>query len=100
MFMRYGRPFVKLLGSDTGILAYEIEGANRDCVTVIFKGRDAFIMAAIPAALAAHRLAAGLIEADGLIAPGTLTAGRALLDALARHGISVETVPESGVRRS
>jgi saccharopine dehydrogenase-like NADP-dependent oxidoreductase len=90
MAVRYGGRLARMLGSDCGMLAYEMEGAERDRATVVFRGRDSFVMAAIPAALAAERLAAGLIERAGLIPPDALTRGEALLEALEQSGIHME----------
>ena len=90
MIVRYGGSLAKVLGRDSGLLAYEIEGVDRERMTVIFRGRESFLMAAIPAALAAKRLAAGLVERDGLIPPDAMTCGNSLLEALERNGIQVE----------
>ena len=90
MIVRYGGSLAKVLGRDSGLLAYEIEGVDRERMTVIFRGRKSFLMAAIPAALAAKRLAAGLVERDGLIPPDAMTCGNSLFEALERNGIQVE----------
>jgi hypothetical protein len=87
---RFCGSLAKVLGSETGLLAYEVEGADRERTTVIFHGRESFVMAAIPAALAAERLAAGLVERDGLIPPDAPMCGAALLEALERNGIQVD----------
>jgi len=90
MMVRYGGSLTKALGRASGLLAYEIEGVDRERMTVTFRGRDSFLMAAIPAALAAERLAAGLVERDGLIPPDASMFGDALLEGLERNGIQVE----------
>ena len=90
MMVRYGGSLTKALGRASGLLAYEIEGVDRERMTVTFRGRDSFLMAAIPAALAAERLAAGLVERDGLIPPDASMFGDALLEGLERNGIHVE----------
>ena len=92
MVVRYGGSLARQLGSDSGLLAYEMKGTDGDRATVIFRGPDSFVMAAIPAALAAEQLAAGTLERerDGVIPPDALTRGDALLEALERNGIQIE----------
>jgi hypothetical protein len=92
LLVRHGRRLAKVLGRDSGILAYEVEGAERHRRTVIFRGRDSFVMAAVPAALAARDLAAGLLDRDGVIPPDEPMCGSALVEALARNGIQIETL--------
>ena len=86
---RQGVALARILGSYKGVLAYEIEGAAGERSTVVFTGSESFLMAAIPAALAASRLAsgepcpAGIVPVDQHVSAATLT------DALTRHGIRI-----------
>jgi hypothetical protein len=58
---------------------------------MIFSGRDSFVMAAIPAALAARSLAVDDVAGGGgVILPDRQLSGSALVDALDRHGIRIE----------
>ena len=91
MCVRYAGPLAKVLGRAAGVLAYEIEGGRRDRATIVFSGPNAFVMAAVPAALAAGRLAAGKIDRVGLVPPDALACGDALPDALEQRGIRMET---------
>jgi hypothetical protein len=88
-FARYGTPVARLLGSAEGGLAYEIEGAGRKS-TFVLTGRESFLMAAIPAALAAIRLASGEPCAPGVVPVHQQVGVDALTAALSRHGISIE----------
>ncbi len=90
MVVRHAAPLAKVLGRHDGLLAYELEAADGERATVAFRGRDSFVMAAIPAALAAERLAARLVDRSGLIPPDVLASGNALLGALDHHGIQME----------
>jgi saccharopine dehydrogenase-like NADP-dependent oxidoreductase len=91
VFVEYGAHLGKFLGSGSGMLAYEVEGVDGDRAAVMWTGRDSFLMAAIPAALAAERLAAGGFDGAGVIPPDRQISGPAVLEALARHGIHMET---------
>ena len=92
MAVRYAGGLAKVLGSRSGVLAYEAVGAGGDGVTVIFRGRNSFLMAAIPAALAAARLAAGLFDRAGLGPPDEQVPAPALLEALDRSGIELDVI--------
>ncbi len=89
-FARHGMSVARILGRDEGILAYEVEGAARERSTVVFTGAESFLMAAIPAALAAARLAAGEPCPSGVVPVDQHVNAEALADALIRHGIRVE----------
>jgi hypothetical protein len=89
-FAQYGMAFTRSLGSDEGILAYEVEGANSERSTVVFTGPESFLMACIPAALAAVRLASGDPCPAGVVPVNQHVGMDALVAALTRHGISVE----------
>jgi hypothetical protein len=92
-FAPYGMAFVRILGSGEGILAYEIEGAAGERSTVVFTGRESFLMAAIPAALAAARLASGEPCPAGIV-PVDQHVGISALDAaLTRYGIKRDAFP-------
>ena len=91
MFVRYAGPLARILGRAAGVLAYEIEGGGRDRATVVFSGPKAFVMAAVPAALVAERLAAGQVDRVGLVPPDALACGDALTGALEQRGIQIET---------
>ena len=84
---RYGVRFARLFGSPKGVLAYEIEGTAGERRTVIFTGPESFLMAAIPAALAASRLARGESCPPGIVPVNQHIAFDGLASALARHGI-------------
>ena len=91
MLVRYGGPVARVFGRADGLLAYEVEGPGGDRVTMIFSGRDSFLMAAIPAAVAARRLATGdFNDGAGVIQPDQQISGPALIEALHRHGIRIE----------
>jgi hypothetical protein len=82
--------FARILGSDEGVLAYEVEGASGERSTVVFTGPESFLMAAIPAALAASRLASGGPCPAGIVPVHQQIEPDALADALARHGIVID----------
>jgi hypothetical protein len=86
---QYGVGFARILGSDEGTLAYEVEGTAGECSTVVFTGQDSFVMAAIPAALAASRLASGEPCPPGVVPVNRHIDSSALANALARYGINV-----------
>ena len=56
--------------------------------TVVFTGSESFLMAAIPAALAASRLASGACRA-GIVPVDQHVGAAGLTDALTRHGIRI-----------
>ena len=89
-FARYGMAVARILGSDEGTLAYEVEGAAGERSTVVFTGQESFLMAAIPAALAAVRLASGDPCPAGIVPVHQQVDLQALAAALARYGIRVE----------
>ena len=86
---RHGVALARILGSDEGVLAYEIEGAAGERSTVVFTGPESFLMAAIPAALAASRLASGEPCPAGIVPVDQHVDADALADALTRHGIRI-----------
>lgn len=90
MLARYASGFTKFLGSERGVLAYEVKGSAGERVTVVFSGRDSFLMAAIPAALAARRLAGGDVERFGVIRVDRQVGAAELFEALAKNGIGVD----------
>jgi hypothetical protein len=94
-FVRYGIPFARTLGSDEGTLAYEVEGAAGKRSTIVFTGRESFMMAAIPAALAAMRLASGEPCPAGIVPVHQHVPIDELATTLTRYGISVERRPAS-----
>jgi len=94
-FARYGTVFARILGSDEGVLAYEIEGTAGEEAAIVFTGPQSFLMAAIPAALAAMRLASGRSCPAGIVPVNRQVDMDALGDGLTRHGIRVE-VREGG----
>jgi NAD dependent epimerase/dehydratase family len=87
---RYGAPLARLAGSGEGVLAYEIEGAAGEHATVMFTGRESFLLAAIPAALAAMRLASGEPCLPGIVPVDRQVNPDALAAALTRYGIGME----------
>ncbi len=88
---RFGGTVARILGRADGLLAYDVEGPDRRRVTIIFSGPNSFVMAAIPAALAASRLAADDFTGEGgVIRADQQVAGSALVDALGRHDIRIE----------
>jgi hypothetical protein len=87
---RYGAPIARIVGSTEGVLAYEIEGSAGDRVTVVFTGRESFLMAAIPAAIAAARLAAGDPSPAGVVPVNQHVSTEALAAALTRYDIRIE----------
>jgi hypothetical protein len=89
-FARYGIALARILGTDEGILAYEIDGAAGEHATIAFTGHESFLMAAIPAALAAVRLASGKACPAGIVPVHRQVDMDALSAALSRHGIRVE----------
>jgi hypothetical protein len=102
-FARYGIAFARILGSPKGVLAYEIEGTAGERRTVVFAGAESFLMAAIPAALAAARLARGESCPPGIVPVNQHIAFDALVSALARYGIrtaceEIVSQPRSGKR--
>jgi hypothetical protein len=84
---RYGTPLARVFGSSEGILAYEIEGPAGERTTVVFTGRESFLTAAIPAALAALRLASGEPCPPGIVFVDRHVDADALAAALTRYGI-------------
>lgn len=84
---RYGAPIARILGSNEGILAYDIEGSAGEHPSVVFTGREAFLTAAIPAALAAMRLASGEPCPPGIVPVNQHVSADALAAVLNRHGI-------------
>jgi len=86
---RHGLPLARILGSNEGILAYEIEGEKGEQSNVAFTGRDSFLMAAIPAALAASRLSSGEPCPAGVVPVHQHIDGVALAAALTRYGIRI-----------
>lgn len=89
-FARYGIVLARILGTGEGILAYEIEGAAGEHATIAFTGHESFLMAAIPSALAAARLASGKPCPAGIVPVHRQVDMDALGAALTRHGIRVE----------
>ena len=89
-FARYGMAFARILGSSEGILAYEVEGEAGERRSVVFTGHESFLMAAIPAALAAMRLASGEPCPAGVVPVHQHVGVGALGAALTRHGIRIE----------
>jgi hypothetical protein len=85
----YGVRFTKMFGSDDGVLAYEIEGLAGDVQTVVFTGSESFLMAAIPAALAAMRLASGKPYPPGVVPVHAQVPNDVLVAALTRYGIRI-----------
>jgi hypothetical protein len=85
---KYGLPLARLAGSNEGVLAYEIEGAAEERFTIVFTGRESFMTAAIPAALAALRLASGEACPSGVVPVNQHVSPRALDDAFDRYGIA------------
>lgn len=86
-------PLAKLAGRGAGILAYEIgrsaaRGSNATA-TVVFRGPDSFQIAAIPAALAAIRLAEGYGPGPGVVPVNQQVPDNLLLDTLERYAITV-----------
>ena len=59
-------------------------------LTVVFTGRESFLMAAIPAALAAMRLASGEPCPAGVVPVHQHVSVGALADALTRYGIRID----------
>ena len=88
-FARYGMAFARFLGSSEGVLAYEVEGVGERCC-VVFTGHESFLMAAIPAALAAIRLASGEPCPAGVVPVHQHVGIGALGAALTRYGIRIE----------
>jgi len=89
-FSRHGMAFARFLGSNKGILAYEIEGADGKRSTIVFSGHESFLMAAIPAALGAARLASGGPCPAGIVPVNQQVDTDVLAAALARYGIRTE----------
>lgn len=87
---KYGLPLARLAGSTEGILAYEIEGAAGEHSTVVFTGPESFLTAAIPAALAAVRLASGTPCPAGIVPVNQHVRADELSAALKRYDIGVE----------
>jgi hypothetical protein len=84
---RLGLGFARMLGSNEGTLACEIEGPSGEPATVVFTGPESYLMAAIPAALAAQRLASGETCRAGVVPVGQHVDSGELEAALARHGL-------------
>jgi len=89
-FARYGMAFARFLGSSEGVLAYEVEGVAGERCCVVFTGHESFLMAAIPAALAAIRLASGEPCPAGVVPVHQHVGIGALGAALTRYGIRIE----------
>jgi hypothetical protein len=85
---RRGVALARILGSSKGCLAYEIEGATGETRTVLFTGPESFLIAAIPAALAAARLARGESCPPGIVPVDQHVAMDALVSALTRYSIA------------
>jgi hypothetical protein len=85
----FGARFAKMFGSDDGVLAYEVEGVTGESRTIVFTGRESFLMAAIPAALAAMRLASGEPYPPGVVPVHAQVPKDALVAALTRYGICI-----------
>ena len=88
-FARHGLPLARILGSNEGVLAYEIEGAKGARSTIVFTGTESFLMAAIPAALAASRLASGEPCPAGVVPVHQHIDSVALAAVLTRYGIRI-----------
>ncbi|KAF0241223.1 MAG: hypothetical protein FD180_4564 [Planctomycetota bacterium] len=77
------------LGRNGGGLGVEVEGTNgevrRACIASAI---GAHVMAALPAALAARRLASGEVRSSGLIEPREVVADETLFGELTREGLS------------
>jgi short subunit dehydrogenase-like uncharacterized protein len=89
-FAKYGMAFARILGSNEGILAYEVAGAAGERSTVMFTGPESFLMAAIPAALAAVRLASGESYPAGIVPVHQHVGMDVLATSLTRYRITVE----------
>jgi len=89
-FAQYGMAFARILGSSEGILAYEVEGEAGERYCVVFTGPESFLMAAIPAALAAMRLASGEPCQAGVVPVHQHVGVGALGAVLTRYGIRIE----------
>jgi hypothetical protein len=89
---RYGTPLARIFGSSEGILAYEIGGPANERTTVAFIGRESFLTAAIPAALAALRLSSGEACPPGIVPVDQHVRADALAASLTRHGIRIEVL--------
>jgi hypothetical protein len=87
---RHGAPIARILGSNEGVLAYDIEGSAGERVSVVFTGRESFLTAAIPSALAALRLASGDPCPAGIVPVNQHVDADALDRALNRHGICIK----------
>jgi saccharopine dehydrogenase-like NADP-dependent oxidoreductase len=83
-------PLARIAGSEEGVLAYEVEGSAGERATIVFTGRESFLMAALPAALAAIRLASGDACPAGVVPVNQHVRASALDNALTRYGIVVE----------
>ena len=89
-FARHRMPFKQILGRRAGVLAYEIESRSGSRSTVVLTGHESFLMAAIPAALAAMRLAAGEPCPAGIVPVNQHVEMGKLSAALQRYGIRIE----------
>jgi hypothetical protein len=89
-----GAPLARIAGSAEGLLAYEIEGASGERTTVVFSGRGSYLLAAVPAALAAMRLASGEAIPAGVVPVDRHVESPALAAALVRYGIVMERRPD------
>jgi hypothetical protein len=87
--VRHGLVFARILGRDEGVLAYEIQGKAGER-SIVFTGHESFLMAAIPAALAAARLASGEPCAAGVVPVHQHVEADVLAAALNRHGIRIQ----------
>jgi len=88
--IRFGLPLARFLGSDTGVLAYEIENSSGEHSTVVFTGRESYLMAAIPAAMAAIRLSSGDPYPAGIVPVNQHLKMGVLAKALQRYGITID----------
>jgi hypothetical protein len=91
----YVMPLARILGSEEGVLAYEIEGSPAVRTTVVFTGRDSFLMAAIPAALSAMQLVSPEPYPAGIVPVNKHVDKSVLMVGLTRWGIRVECLQES-----
>jgi short subunit dehydrogenase-like uncharacterized protein len=98
-FARYGVPLAKVAGSDVGVLAYEVEGPRGERSTVVFTGRESFLMAAVPSALSAMRLASGQPYPSGVLPVDQHLDANRLVAALNRYGITIHLDPRNLVGR-
>jgi hypothetical protein len=82
----------KVLGRQDGILAYEVEGQTASN-TVVVGGPDAYLTAAIPAAVAASRVARGLRPPAGVVPVDRQVPGDVMFAALEERGFTLTIAP-------